>query len=126
MFVGAVESLLDRKNFIVFGCGLDKVNHRVVGIVGVVQQYVVTAQLLQQNFWLGGKTQFARRKRTILQVGTIDLLIHIEQARKIYRPVDRENLPGIEFEHGSQALDDFGIGVGFDLHAHRVSLAAIV
>ena len=48
MFAGAVESLLDGKNVLVFGRRLDKRNHRVVRIERMMQQDVVPAQLLEQ------------------------------------------------------------------------------
>ena len=37
-----------------------------------------------------------------------------------------EDLPAIQFENGAQAFDNFRIGVGLDLHADRIALAAVV
>ena len=54
------------------------------------------------------------------------LLVNIEQPRQVHRSVHRKNLPGFQFEVGAQALDDFRIGVGFNLKAHRISLAPVV
>src|SRR5208282_3733919 len=39
---------------------------------------------------------------------------------------DRKDLPGVKLEHGAQALDNLGVSLGLDLHAHRVALATVV
>ena len=54
------------------------------------------------------------------------LLVNIEQARKIHRPVDGKHLPGLQLKVGAQALDDFGIGVGLNLQPHRIALAPVM
>ena len=43
MFAGAVESLLDGKDVLIFGSRLNKLNHRVVRVKRMVQQDVVSA-----------------------------------------------------------------------------------
>ena len=92
----------------------------------MVQQNIVAAEFLEQVLRFGGEPQLARGKRLELEVGMRRLLVDIEQAREIHRPVDRKHLPGLQFEIGAQALDDFGIGIGFNLQPHRISFAAVV
>src|SRR5580704_11094838 len=56
----------------------------------------------------------------------LHLVVDVEQAREIYWPVATKHLPGFEFKHSAQSLDDLGIGARFDFKPHRVSLAPIV
>ena len=70
--------------------------------------------------------QLARYERLVLEVGTVRLLINIEQTRQINRALGKKDLPGIEGEIAAQAFDNFGIGIHVDLEAHGRSLAAIV
>ncbi len=54
------------------------------------------------------------------------LFVDVEQARQIHRAVDGKYLPGLQFEVGAQAFDDFGIGVRLDLQPHRIAFAPVV
>ena len=47
VLAGAVEGLLDRENIVVFGGGLNKGDHRIVGIEGMVEKDIVTAELFE-------------------------------------------------------------------------------
>src|SRR5271166_3865553 len=92
----------------------------------MMQQNVMPSQLLEKILGLDRKPQLARREGTILEIGALGLFVDVEQPRKVYRTVHRKNLPGIKLEHGAQAVDDLGIGVGLNFHANRVALATVV
>ena len=92
----------------------------------MVQQNVVAAQLFEQIVRLRGQAQLPRHVGVKLQIRPRRCVVNIEEPRKIHRAVNRENLPVIKFEHRAQPLDDLGVGLGLDLHPHRVSLAAVV
>ncbi len=126
MLVRPVKRLLDGEHALVFRGGLNKGYNRIVGIVRMVEQDVVAPQLLKQIAGLGGQAQLPRHKGTELQIRPRRLVVNIKQPRKVHRAVNRKNLPAVKFKHCAQALDNLGIGLGLDLHAHRVSLAAVV
>ncbi len=126
MLVGAVQRLFDGKYPRVLGRRFDERNHGIVGIEGVVQQNIVAAEFLEQILRLGGEPKFARDKSFELEIGMRRLLVNIEQAREIHRTVDGKNLPGLQFEVGAQAFDDFGISIGFDLQAHGIAFPPVM
>src|SRR6266496_2048731 len=92
----------------------------------MVEQNVMTAQLLKQVCRFGGEAEFARNEGLEFEFGMRGLLVDIEQARQIDGAVDGKNLPGIDFEINPQALDDVGLGVGFNFQAYGVAFAAIM
>ena len=123
---GAVEGLLHGDDGGVFGALLDEVDHRIVRIVGVVEQDVVLAQLVEDVGGLAAQVQRLGREGRELQIRPLHVAIKEHQPREIHRAVAAEDLVLVEFEVDAQPLDDLRVGAGLDLQAHRIALAAIV
>ena len=110
----------------VFGALLDEVDHRIVGVVGVVEQDVVLAKLVEDVGGLAAEVQRLGREGRELQVGPLNVAVEEHEAREVDGAVAAEDLVFVEFEVDAQALDDFGIGAGFDFEADGVAFAAVV
>ena len=123
---GAVEGLLHRDHGWVFGALLDEIDHWVVGIVGVVEQYVVQAEFIEDAGGPAAEAEGFGREGRKLQVGALDVSVEKHEAGEVYGTVATEDLVLVEFEVGAQALDDVGVGAGFDFEADGVPLAAVV
>ena len=109
-------------------CGalLDEVHHRVVGVVGMVEQDVVLAQLVEDVGGLAAEMQRLGREGRELEVGPLDVAVEKHEAREIHGAIAAEDLVFVELEVDAQTLDDFRIGAGLDFEAHRIAFAAVV
>src|SRR5262252_9022972 len=121
MFARAVERLLDGKHFVICCRRFYERYDRIIRIERMMQQNVVSAQFLKKVLRLGGQAELPRSKRAILQVGAVHLFIDIEQPNQIYRAVYWKHLPWVEFENGTQAFNNLGIGVSLNLHSHGIA-----
>ena len=92
----------------------------------MMQQHVMAPQLLEQIAGFCRQAKLTRDEGFEFDLGMAGLLVNVEEARQIYGSVNRKHLPGFELEIAAQALDDFGVGVGFDFEAHGVAFAAVV
>ncbi len=84
------------------------------------------AQLFEDVGGLAAQVQGLRRKGRELQIRPLHVAVEKHHARKVDRAVAAKDLVLFEFEIHAQALDDFGIGAGFDLQANGVAFAAVV
>ena len=123
---GAVERLLHAQHGGVFRALLDEIDHRIVGVVGVVEQNVALAQLVEDVGRLAAQVQGLGREGRELEVGPLHVAIKEHKPRQIHRAVAAEDLILVEFEVDPQALDNFRIGAGFNLQPDGVALAAVV
>ena len=69
VLAGAVEGLLHGDDGGVFGALLDEVDHGIVGVVGVVEQDVVVAQLVEDVGGLAAEDERPGREGLELEVG---------------------------------------------------------
>ena len=75
VLAGAVEGLLHGDDGGVFGALLDEVDDRVVGVVGVVEQDVVLAQLVEDGGGLAAEVKGLGREGRELEVGALDVAV---------------------------------------------------
>ena len=123
---GAVERLLHRHHGRILRALLDEVDHRIVGIVGMVQQNVAMAQLVEDSGRLAAQQQRLGREGLELQIRPLHVAVKEHQARKIHRAFAAKDLVLVELEVHAQPLHNLRVGAGFDLQPHRVALAAVV
>ena len=72
---GAVEGLLHGHDGRVFGALLDEVDDGVVGVVGVVEQDVVLAELVKDARGFAAEHEWLWSERLELEVGPADIVI---------------------------------------------------
>jgi hypothetical protein len=99
---------------------------RVVGVVGVVEQDVAQAQLVEDVGGVGAEFEGLGRERRKLEYRALHVAVKKHQSGKVDRTLAEEDLIFVEFEVDAQPLDDLRIGTGLYLQAHRIALAAIV
>src|SRR5258708_38253484 len=92
----------------------------------MMQKDVMPPKFFEQILRLRRQPQLPRGKAAVLEIGTLNLVVNVEHARKVHWPGHRENLPGIELKHRAQTIDDFRIGVRLDLEAYGVALASVM
>ena len=126
VLAGAIQGLLDADHQGVFGALLNEIDHRVVGVVGVVEQNVVLLQLTENIGAAAAQFQGPGREGGELQVGPRDVAVKKDQAREVHRAVAADDLILVQLEVDLQPLDDLRVGAGLDLQAHGVALAAVV
>ncbi len=123
---GAVERLLHGYDGRILRALLNELDHRIVGIVGVVKQNVAMAQLVEDAGGLAAEQERLGREGLELEIGTLDVAVKKHEAGKIHGTFAAEDLILVELEVHAQPLHNLGIGVAFDLQAHGVALATIV
>ena len=123
---GAVEGLLHGDDGRIFSALLNEVDDGVVGVVGVVEQDIVLAQLFEDGGGLAAEHEWFGREGWELEVGAADIFVEEHEAGEIDGAFAAKDLVFVEFEVDAQALDDFGMGAGFDFEADGVAFAAVV
>jgi hypothetical protein len=105
---------------------LHELDHRIVGVVGVVEQNVALAQFIEDAGGLAAEQERFGREGLELEVGPLDVAVEKHEAREIQETLAAKNLGLVELEVHAQPLHNLGIGIAFDLQAHCVAFAAIV
>ncbi len=123
---GAVEGLLHAHHRRVLRALLDEPDHRIVGVVGVVQQNIALAQLVEHIARLAAQVQRLGREWRKLQVRPLHIGIKEHEPRQVYGPLAAKDLILIELEVHPQPIHNFSVGSGLDFQPHRVALAPIV
>jgi len=123
---GAVEGLLHGDDGGVLCAVLDEVDDRIVGVVGVVEQDVVEAELVEDVGGLAAECEGPGGEGLELEVGPVDVLVEEHEAGEIDGAVAEEDLVFVELEIDAEAFDDFRVSSGFDFQPNGVSLAAVV
>src|SRR5579864_1087216 len=126
VFIGAINGLLEGNYVGVLGCALDKVHYGIEGIVGMMEQDIALAQLVEDGSALCGQSELASGKRLVFQVRTLGKLIKVEQPRQVDRPIGVKNLPVIQFKVLLQAGSDVRVRSRLNFKADGIALAALV
>ena len=66
------------------------------------------------------------REGRIFKIRTLHVAVKEHHPRQVDRAIAAEDLVLVQFEVDAQALDDVGMGAGFDFQADCVSLAPVV
>ncbi len=90
----------------------------------MMQEHVAFAEKLEECGRFPGDRQLLGNKGREFQIRAWRLVIKIEEARQIDRPIYLKHLPSREAKIRAQTLDDFEIGARLDLQAHSRALAA--
>src|ERR1035441_3617735 len=80
------------------GALLNEIHHRVIGVVGVVEQYVMMAQLVEDIYGLAAQFEGFGCKGRKLEIRTLHVGIEENQPRKVHRAVATEDLILIQLE----------------------------
>ncbi len=123
---GAVEGLLHGQDGGVFGALLDEVDDRVVGVVGVMEQDVVLTKLVEDVGGLAAEVERFGGEGGELEVGAAHVAVEEHETREVDGAFAAQDLVLFQLKVDAEALDDLGIGGGFDFQADGVALAAIV
>ena len=92
----------------------------------MVEEDVAGAQVFKDVGGLAAQVQRLGREGRELQIGPLNVAVEEHHARQVHGAFAAKDLVFFQFEVDPQALDDVGVGAGFDLQAHRVALAAVV
>ena len=116
---GPVQGLLDGEDVGVVGGLLDEADHRVEGLVGVVEQHLAGGDGLAHRRPLLEGLGEHRRPGLLAQLGARVGVAELEQVLDLERGGDPVDVGGVELERPHQRRDD-GVGRrGGDLEPHR-------
>ena len=106
---GAVERLLHGHHGRVLRALLDELDHRIVRVVGMVQQNVAVAQLVKDSCRLAAQQQRLGREGRELQVRPLHVAVKKHQPRKVHRPLAAKDLVLVELEVHAQPLHNLRV-----------------
>ena len=121
---GAVERLLDGEDLGVAGGLLDKIDDGLERIVGVMQEYILNAQRIENARGLGERRRVDRGERSELQVGAFNVGEGLK-AEEIDRAVDAVDVVFRDGEILAEQFEKIGVHAVFDFKAHGGSAAEI-
>ena len=122
---GAVEGLLDGKDLRVAGGLFDEIDDGVEGIVGVVEQDLVFADMIENRASLAQGRQFGGGERRVFEIGAVGQLVKAHQPEQVEGPLQPEGVVVGEIEITAEDVEEFLGDTGFDLEPDGGAAAEI-
>ena len=105
--------------------GLQKIHHRVVAIVRMVQQKWLPSNRFKHRIRIVPYAHLARHKGRIFQIRPRRLFVKMKEPLQIYGALRAKNQRFVQLKGRDKPVDDIRMRVGCNFQAHRVPFAPL-